>query len=244
MQAHILELKYHHSGKEEILYPAVLQGSSQLVLVDCGYPGSLPLLETALKQAGFSLAELTGVLITHHDIDHVGALHALKQEYPRLQVYSSVTEAAYINGSKKSARLQQAEDLHRTLPEDQQANSLAFQEFLKSVEPVAVDFTFKGEEEPDFFSGAQIIHTPGHTPGHFSVYLPASQTLISGDALVYEDGELGIANPQYTLDLAMAVSSIKRLAGLEIAQLICYHGGMVQADIQQKLQELISQQIV
>ncbi|RNI31245.1 MBL fold metallo-hydrolase [Rufibacter latericius] len=245
MQAHILELKYTYSAKEEILYPVILQSGFHLILVDCGYPGSLPLLKTAVKQAGFSLEELTGVLITHHDIDHMGSLHELKQKYPAFRVYSSEKEAAYISGRKKSARLQQAEDLHFTLPEAQQANSLAFQQFLKTVKPEEVNVTFHGEEEPELFSGAQIINTPGHTPGHFSVYLHASQTLVSGDALVVEeDGELGIANPQYTLDLAKAVSSVKRLADLQIAQLICYHGGVVQENIPQKLQKLISQQNV
>lgn len=241
MQAHILEVIFHFQGKEDTFYPVLLQNETENILVDVGYPGFLPLLEKALQLRALSFQDLTGILLTHHDIDHVGALFELKGKYPHLKTYSSKVEANYISGKIKSARLQQAEDLQATLPPDRQAGGLAFQEFLKNYKPVQVDVAFSGEEEPEIFSGATVIHTPGHSPGHFSIYLPKSKTLITGDAVVLENGELEIANPHFTFDLAQAVASIQRLSQLKSEHLICYHGGSVHGNIQERLQAVVTQ---
>ncbi|MGV3539762.1 MAG: MBL fold metallo-hydrolase [Rufibacter sp.] len=238
MQAHIIEIDFEFNGKPDTLYPVLLVSPEQKILVDGGYAGFLPKLEEALQKCGYSLPELTGLLLTHHDLDHVGALYELKEKYPHLKIYSSAVEARYISGQQKSARLQQAEDLQPFLPADQKQGGLAFQEFLRSYQPVPVDVIFPAEEEPEIFGGAKVIFTPGHTPGHFSLYLPESKTLIAGDAVVVEGGELEIANPTFTLDPAQAVASVQRLSQLELDHLICYHGGLVQGNLQESLQKL------
>ena len=61
-------------GTGEVLCPALLADGAHLVLVDCGYPESLPLIEAAMAELGLSPAELTEVFITHHDDDHMGGL--------------------------------------------------------------------------------------------------------------------------------------------------------------------------
>jgi len=83
-----------------------------------------------------------------------------------------------------------------------------------------------------------VVHTPGHMPGHISLYLPASRTMIAGDAVVIQEDKLEIANPQFTLDMAEAVRSIERLLSYEIDHLICYHGGVFQGQVKQALEQL------
>ena len=70
-------------GTGEVLCPALLADGAHLVLVDCGYPDSLPLIESAMANLGLSPAELTEVFITHHDNDHMGALARLCARYPQ-----------------------------------------------------------------------------------------------------------------------------------------------------------------
>jgi glyoxylase-like metal-dependent hydrolase (beta-lactamase superfamily II) len=77
-------------------------------------------------------------------------------------------------------------------------------------------------------------------PGHISLYITASKTLIAADAVVYEEGELEIANPAFTLDLQEAIESVKKLQQLEIDTIVCYHGGIVTEQIQQKLENLLA----
>ncbi|WP_040005678.1 MBL fold metallo-hydrolase [Fibrisoma limi] len=238
MTLHVLGIPFTFDNKNDILYPVILRDQHHRILIDCGYAGFMPLLETAANQHGLSLADLTGILISHHDIDHVGGLYELKREYPSLTVYASSIEAPSINGQVKSARLQQAEALHDLLPEEQKPGAIAFQEMLKRIQPVNVDVIFS-DAQPTRWEDVQIIDTPGHTPGHISVYLPGSRTLIACDALVIEDGSFNIANPQFAIDLKQAVDSARKLQSLAIERVVCYHGGVMEGNIQQKLSDLI-----
>jgi glyoxylase-like metal-dependent hydrolase (beta-lactamase superfamily II) len=240
MHVQILKLNFTFAGREDALYPVLLHDGAELVLVDCGYAGFLPLLEEAARQQGFSLGALTGVIVTHHDVDHLGGLTELKAAYPQVKVYASATEEKYVSGRARSLRLRQAESLYPTLPEDQQPGALAFQQMLSQVQPVPVDYAFGGDEAAPFMPGIRILHTPGHTPGHISVYVPARRLLVAADALVYEGDEFEIANPQYTLDLPAAVASVRKLQGLALDTVVCYHGGVVEGDIAGKLERLLS----
>jgi glyoxylase-like metal-dependent hydrolase (beta-lactamase superfamily II) len=60
------------------------------------------------------------------------------------------------------------------------------------------------------------------------------------DAVVVENDELEIANPQFALDLNEAIESIRKMSSLDIDQLFCYHGGVVEGDVKNELMELIS----
>jgi glyoxylase-like metal-dependent hydrolase (beta-lactamase superfamily II) len=169
----------------------------------------------------------------------VGGLAELKEKYPRVKVYSPQMEEKYISGKAKSLRLSQAENLFPALPEDQKAGALHFQQMLRNIRPVEVDRTFAEDRELDFLPGARIVHTPGHMPGHISLYLQATKTLVAADAVVYENGELEIANPHFTLDLPGAVASVAKLRQLETDTLVCYHGGVVMGNVGAKLDKLI-----
>ena len=76
-------------------------------------------------------------------------------------------------------------------------------------------------------------------PGHISLYLHNDKTLISGDALTMENNNLAMANPQYTLDMATAKESIKKLLTYDIEQIICYHGGSYTGNCRAALQRLV-----
>ena len=76
--------------------------------------------------------------------------------------------------------------------------------------------------------GMQIIGTPGHTPGHISVYDPVGSLLVAGDAL--NTGENGVegANPRFTADMAAANASIRKLATLSYESLVVGHGDPIE----------------
>jgi glyoxylase-like metal-dependent hydrolase (beta-lactamase superfamily II) len=145
-----------------------------------------------------------------------------------------------VSGREKSLRLQQAEAIYATLPDDQKPEAKAFEDRLKAIQPVKVDTVFTDGEEPSFLSGVQIIHTPGHMPGHISLYLKESNTLLAADALVCQDGQLEIANPAFTIDMSQAIGSVRKLQQLDIEKIICYHGGVVDVDIPSKLDQLLA----
>lgn len=240
MKVYVLEARFIAQGTANALYPVILECDQAFTLVDCGYPGFIDILEAAANVHGLSLGQLSAVFITHHDIDHLGSLFELKQLYPKLKVYSSATEEPYISGKRKSLRLQQAEEMYHSIPENQRAGALQFQETLRNIKAVPVDSTFEDGDEIDPCSGVRLVATPGHMPGHVSLYIENSKTLIAGDAVVFENDKLEIANPDFTLDLTAAVASIGKLQQLEIDKIICYHGGVVTSDISKQLEKLVA----
>lgn len=232
-----LELISSFLGQEYVLNPCVLRGKEGIFLIDCGYEGSAKQLSEQLARYGIGLNELSGIIISHEDIDHMGALYEIKEEVPFVKIYTSEIEAPYLTGEKKSLRLQQAESLRSTISEEFMEWATAFEESLNAVKRVPVDFTFGFDAH--FYDRIRIINTPGHTPGHISIYLPEERILLANDALVLEDGKLEIANPHFSLDLSQALNSVRKLVALKIDKVICYHGGETTQNISGQLETLI-----
>lgn len=93
--------------------------------------------------------------------------------------------------------------------------------------PVDVDIKVKDGDYFDWAGGCRIIATPGHMPGHISLYLEESNSVVTGDAAVVEDGKLVIANPHFTLDLEKAEESLKKLKDIKADIYYCHHGGAI-----------------
>ncbi|MER3482618.1 MAG: hypothetical protein C4332_05170 [Meiothermus sp.] len=83
-------------------------------------------------------------------------------------------------------------------------------------EPVKVDELLQGGEVLDLAGGVRAVATPGHTPGHISLYLEKDQTLIAGDAVTAEDGQVRGPSVIATPDMPEALRSIAKLAELDI----------------------------
>lgn len=222
----VLNIRSSFGNIEQYIHPVVLQDDNEMILVDCGYVGFMPNIEAAMEAEDLDCNKLTKILITHHDHDHMGALWDLKQKHPGIKIVSSIVEAPYISGKKRSMRLEQAEALLVGAEGEQKAFGEAFCRILKSVKPVDVDITVQGGEVYDWCGGCTILDTPGHTPGHISLYLGSKDTIIAGDAAVLENGGLSIANPQFTLDMEKAAASINCLSSYGASTIICYHGGV------------------
>ncbi|NLM18794.1 MAG: MBL fold metallo-hydrolase [Clostridiaceae bacterium] len=208
------------------VYPTLLWDEKNIVLVDCGFIGSLSTLEKELGQHWLSVKRLTGLVLTHHDHDHMGAAAAIKRVNPNIKIYASQAEASYISAEEKPLRLKQAEEMQKMLPSDQQDFGSAFCDMLRRVEPVLVDEFLHDGDKMDWCGGCHIIATPGHTPGHISLFMEKDSIVITGDAMALEEGRPVIANPQFTLDLNHAESSMNKILSLKANAYYCYHGGV------------------
>ncbi len=219
-----LPIAYEFQGQRDTLYPSLIVWKDELTLVDTGYPGFLSRIEDAVANSGYSLSSVRNIVITHYDIDHIGALYDLKEKYPHVNIIASARESRSISGAEKSERLRQAEAQLQHMTSEQQEFGRWFIMRLESLKHVPVD-TEVSDGDRILDGHCQVIATPGHTAGHISLFFPSIRSVITGDAAVHENGELGVANPHFCLDLAAAEQSLARIKGLEAETYYCYHGG-------------------
>ena len=231
---HMLDLSAVVLGKRAVIHPTVLWDEQDTILVDAGYPGQVSLFREAMAQAGVAFDKLTKIIITHQDVDHIGSLPAIiKEASLKLEVSASELERAFIQGERRLLKLTDAaiDRAVNSLPADMpEAYRQAVRGFLLNPPSANVDRTLGDGEVLPYCGGLVVINTPGHTPGHISLYHQASKTLIAGDALTVVDTHLRGPDPHATLDMGMAIDSLHRLAEYDIKAVICYHGGLYAGD--------------
>lgn len=235
----VLNLEFKINGTKNIIYPVLLNDENEMILIDCGYPNFLPLIEEYAIKNNINLNNLTKLIITHHDFDHMGALAEFKRRYPSIKVMAAKEDIPYIEGKRKSLRLQQAECIYESLPDEEKPQADIFHKTLASVEDCKVDIALNDGDILDVAGGIEVIATPGHMPGHISLYHKESKSMVVGDALVLENGELSIALPKYTLDINEALRSIQKISNYDMDRIICYHGGIYAKDIKRALKNII-----
>jgi glyoxylase-like metal-dependent hydrolase (beta-lactamase superfamily II) len=238
----MLEISANVMGKQDVIHPTLIWNEHAVILVDAGFPGQLPKFREAMEKAGAALDKLDKVILTHQDLDHIGSLPDILNESPhRIEVLANEVEKPYIQGEKRLLKLspeaiaQALASLQAEVPEKWRK---AFKAVLENPPKTKVDKTVADGEELPYCGGMIVINTPGHTPGHISLYHKQSKTLIAGDAMVVADNQLLGPNPQFTLDMNLAIKSLKKLTHYDIESVICYHGGLFKGNANQRIAEL------
>ncbi len=217
------------TGANGTVYPVLLADGRETVLVDCCFPGYWEGLHAALKEVGVD--ELTGLLFTHQDMDHIGCVNEIKQQWPKVHLYAHKEEAPYLDGRKTPVKLAAMEANMASLPDQQQVFFKAFRAGFENRRMVIDRPVQQGDNLP-ICGGVQIVHTPGHTPGHICLYIPLAKLLIAGDALNIHEGKLTGPAAQHTLDMPLALESIGRLKQLDVEKVVTYHGGVINCSLE------------
>ncbi|WP_366344948.1 MBL fold metallo-hydrolase [Paenibacillus amylolyticus] len=201
-----------------IIHPVLIWDEEMVVLIDTGFPGQYDDLRIALEKIGVPISQLKAVIFTHQDVDHIGCLpEILKECGTQVKIYAHELDKPYIEGQ---------------LP-------LLKEGHLEHPPKGKVDETVTDGQELPFCGGIRVIHTPGHTPGHISLYLMGSKTLIAGDSMYSVDGRLGGIHEPTTLDIETARCSLKKYMELDISSVVCYHGGLSHGNVNEQISGLV-----
>lgn len=222
----MLEISANIMGETSIIHPTLIWDDQHVVLIDTGYPGQVPLLREAMEKAGVPFKRLTTIILTHQDIDHIGNLPAIITELSdhHIEVIANEIEKSYIQGEKLIIKFAYALSQIESWPEEKRRT---MKPVFENPPKGKVDRIVHDGEELPYCGGIIVLNTPGHTPGHISLYHKQSGTLIAGDALFAVDGKLIDPNPKTTIDMQAAVASANKLKQYDYKQMICYHGGLV-----------------
>ncbi len=218
-------------GERIMNLSVILDAEKGATLVDTGLPGQAEMILEKLEAEGVSRADLKRILITHQDVDHIGSLKALK-ETTGAEVLALDVEIPHIDGTLPP---------YKVPPPERLAQNPEFKAMLDALERCPVDVALRDGEVLDLAGGVMVIATPGHTRGHASLYLNRTHTLITGDALTSSEGVLGGPMEQATPDMASAKASIRKLAELDVRQIVAYHGGLVDRDASGQLRRVAAE---
>ena len=164
-------------------------------------------------------SDVKRIVLTHSDLDHVGALAAL-QKATGARTYASQFEADAIAAGKPSRQISSnGSSLRRIL--------FTLAGTLFKVKPFQVDeILFEGQTLPAL-GGLRVVETPGHTPGHISLYAPAVGVLFCGDSMVTDETGIHGSRPAVTWDQARAKESARKQAELGASIVCSGHGPVV-----------------
>jgi glyoxylase-like metal-dependent hydrolase (beta-lactamase superfamily II) len=194
------------------------QENKSWVLVDAGLKWSAARIKAAASQLFGADSTPMAIILTHGHFDHVGSLQALINEW-QVPVYAHALELPYLTG--KSAYP----------PADPSVGGgiMATMSWMYPKGPIDVGTYIKSLPGDNTIPGMddwKYIHTPGHTPGHISLFRESDKVLIAGDAFVTTKAESALyalsyrkhlsGPPKYfTCNWASAKISVLKLAALD-----------------------------
>ena len=206
-------------------------GDRGWVLVDAGTVGTAGLIRSAAAARFGADARPASIVMTHGHFDHVGALEALAEAWDA-PVYAHDLERPYLDGTAS----------YPAPDPTVGGGAMALLSPLYPTRPVNVAGRLRplpADGSLPAMPGWRWVHTPGHAPGHVSLWREADRALIVGDAFVTTAQESAYAvatqepelhgPPRYlTIDWAAARRSVEALAALAPECVITGHGRPLQ----------------
>jgi glyoxylase-like metal-dependent hydrolase (beta-lactamase superfamily II) len=180
----------------------------------------------AVQKDHLDINHLTRIYLTHAHPDHMAGLEYFYSHYsPNIIVHTKDLDVvkggypAFWNAQLDAAGDLTPEFFFAPFPWIQRVS-----EFLMgSIAPIPNATSFSEEETLQIGSIAvKIVHTPGHSPGHVSFYLPDFECLIAGDIFGLFGDHKPVLNLPYS-DLDAYQKSLEKLKNLPITHLVTGH---------------------
>ncbi|MFC5731961.1 MBL fold metallo-hydrolase [Cytobacillus gottheilii] len=226
-----------------VCFVATNTAAGEWVLVDAGMPKSEEKIIEAAEELFGKGAKPKAIILTHGHFDHVGAIIDLVEKW-NVPVFAHELEIPYLTGQKDYPK-----------PDPSVEGGLIAKisplfphegiDLGAHIQSLPADGTVPSMPEWKW------IHTPGHTPGHISLFRENDKTLIAGDAFVTvkqeslykvltQEQEVSGPPKYLTTDWDAARSSVQTLQKLDPYVAITGHGiPMAAAELEENLHKLV-----
>ncbi|ADB38444.1 MBL fold metallo-hydrolase [Spirosoma linguale] len=197
------------------------------VLVDAGFMGYASSIKKRAEELFGPGTQPDAIILTHGHADHVGSLKTLLEGW-NVPVYAHKLELPFLQGKS-------------SYPPPDPAIGGGGMSYMSWVFPIGpMDFGDQIKALPDDGKIPELpdwraIHTPGHAPGHISLFRDKDRTLIAGDAFVTtnQNAITAVATQReefhgppayFTCDWEAAKESVQKLNNLNPAAAGTGHG--------------------
>jgi glyoxylase-like metal-dependent hydrolase (beta-lactamase superfamily II) len=202
-------------------------GDRQWVLIDAGLTGTAGLIDAAAKERFGPASRPAAIILTHGHFDHIGALKQLADQWDA-PIYAHELELPFLDGRSAYP------------PPDPSVGGGIMPALSRFFPRGPIDVSrwlaaLPKDRTVPGMPGWEWVHTPGHAPGHVSLWRETDRAIIAGDAFITTDQESAYAvatqrpemhgPPQYfTPDWDSAGESVRRLAELDPELVVTGHG--------------------
>ena len=170
------------------------------ILVDTGRHGQGKGILKDLKAIGIKPDDVQHILVTHHDVDHVGSLASLEKS-TGAKVWASEKDIPYICGIK---------------------GRLGIKWLISVLMPLKKPEKITPYPEDQRIGDIEIIPTPGHTPGH--VALIYKDVLMVGDLIKTSRGKIAPMSSFMNWDDEIIKESIHKINNYNFRWICPAHG--------------------
>ncbi|RKD32457.1 MBL fold metallo-hydrolase [Thermohalobacter berrensis] len=186
----------------------------------------------------------TSIILTHGHFDHVGSIAELVSQWTS-PIYAHELEIPYLTGQQDYP------------PADPSVDEGLIAKISPTFPNKSIDLGGRIHPLPNDGSvpgmpGWRWIHTPGHTPGHISLFKDSDRILISGDAIttveqesaesvLTQEKELNGPPAYFTTDWQAAKTSVETIKDLNPSLVISSHGLPMQGEeLRNQLENLVN----
>ena len=189
----------------------LLDGGSELALIDTGVGRDVPAIVDQIQAAGFAPGDIAKIFITHLHLDHAGGAAEL-QRLSGAEIVASQDVAGWLeSGDEEAASLVAA----------RQTGMYPVENRLRPVDSAT------GASDGDVIRvgalSVKVVKADGHSQGHlaFLVDDSAGNALFSGDALFF-GGRILLQNI-WDCSLEESIATVERFSELEFTQFFPGH---------------------
>ena len=219
-------LKVNKTGVVDSSSIIAVRDPKGLACVEIGGGGEKNIRQTEalFAEDGLRISDIHTVIISHTHADHMGAIAHFRKLVPGLAIVNHELDTPFLQDNTLLNGIFDADLVAKLFP----GNSFDILEFYANFCPISEATSDRTVVEGDTLQCGEyvfeVIHTPGHHPGHISLFERRVGTLFVGDMV-------GMEVPFYTPSSGGAegyFASMEKYLALNPARIIPSHGELIE----------------